>query len=145
MRKLIIVLFLFTSCGPAYKLRRAEKLIAKAELQGAKWKVDTVFQTIHDTIPAFKVDTVLNTRVQIDTIRMLGGGEIVIKRDTIRRTERIQVLGPSIVRTIRVPYTVTKTISAPKENKVAPWWRTAAIIDGVLLLLLLVVIVGRSL
>jgi len=71
------------SCGPASKLRRAEKLIKKAELQGAVWKTDTVFKEIPvfirethlDSIFVAKQgDTVVLTkdRLQVKYVRLQG-------------------------------------------------------------------------
>ncbi|HMG89601.1 MAG TPA: hypothetical protein VK589_06065, partial [Chryseolinea sp.] len=46
-----------TACGPASKLRRAEKLIQKAELQGATWKSDTVYHEVPIFIRQMHGDT----------------------------------------------------------------------------------------
>ena len=60
MRILIIIsALLLTSCGPAAKLRRAERLIRKAEAMGAVWHVDTVFTEREIPVPRVHRDTVV--------------------------------------------------------------------------------------
>lgn len=55
----IIICILLVSCGPASKLKRAERLIAKAEAEGATWKVDTVYREIQVYTPKIEVDTLV--------------------------------------------------------------------------------------
>jgi hypothetical protein len=114
---LAILALLLASCGPAAKLRRAERLIAKAELQGAHWRSDTVWKTTDHFIPVVKRDTmILNT----------PGDTITITKERLQvkiriRRDSIYVAGaclPDTIR-IRVPVSVTKTIEAKQG---LPWW-----------------------
>jgi len=123
--KLLIVLLVLISCGPAAKLRRAERLIAKAELQGAHWGSDTVWKSTDVFIPVIHTDTVvLNT----------PGDTITITRDRLQvklkiRRDSIYVDGKCLPDTIRikVPVTVTKTIEARAGM---PWWAWVLIAIG---------------
>jgi hypothetical protein len=114
----IITIIALVSCGPAAKLRKAERLITQAEELGAKWRVDTVEKLveipirevwekniyaapIHDTIVMEK------ERLKVKVVRLPG--------------DSVYVEGKCAADTIikKVPVTVTKTIEA-KSN--FPWW-----------------------
>ena len=43
MLKFLAILFVMTSCGAAYHLKRAEKHLKKAEQLGAKVTADTIY------------------------------------------------------------------------------------------------------
>ena len=115
--KWVALFLILASCGPTAKLRRAERLIEKAEQQGAKWRVDTVFQRIPVPVPEIRVkevhhalpgDTVVITKERLKIeIRRLPGDTIEVegecKSDTI---------------TVMVPVVVEKEIKA----KGIPWW-----------------------
>lgn len=118
MIRLLFVVLLLTSCGPAAKLRRAEKLIAKAEEQGAKWSVDSVVVEIPVPVESVRVDTVLRVKV---------GDTVVIQKDRLKTIIR-RIPGDTIILmteceadTIRVKQTVTinKTIKAKGWLR---WW-----------------------
>ena len=66
----IIILVLLTSCGPTAKLRRAEKLIKKAEAQGATWRVDTIYKEIAVPIESVRLDTLFKD-VPGDTVTLI--------------------------------------------------------------------------
>jgi hypothetical protein len=102
------------SCSPAAKLRRAEKLIAKAEEQGAKWHVDSVVVEIPVPIESVRVDTVLKVKV---------GDTVVIQKDRLKTIIR-RLPGDTIVLfqecqadtiKVKVTKTIRKTI-APKKG-----------------------------
>src|SRR5690349_17145665 len=57
-----------TSCSPAGKLKRAQKLIDKAEQAGAKWSVDTVYITKEVIVPERVLDTLVRYVNLTDTI-----------------------------------------------------------------------------
>lgn len=113
--KIILVLVLLTSCGPAAKLRKAEKLIKQAEEMGATWTVDTVkVETpvfvpeivVRETISAPVFDTVRieYDRLKIKVVRLPGDSVFVEGRceaDTIYK---------------EVPVTITKTIEAKSKG-----------------------------
>lgn len=109
------------SCGPAAKLRRAEKLIKKAEEQGAVWTVDTVYTTI----------PVVTTETKLDSIFIQKPGDTVILSKDVLKVKIIRLPGDSIFvegecksDTIyqSVPVEVTKTIEAKSWLK---WWMLA--------------------
>lgn len=100
----IFSLLLF-SCGPTAKLKRAQKLIAKAEAQGAQWHTDTVYRDRDILVKEVRTDTVFKP-VQGDTVRIekdrlkikyvkLPGDKVYIEAkaeaDTIRIKETITV------------------------------------------------------
>lgn len=103
-----------TSCGPAAKLRRAEKLIAKAETLGAKWRIDSVQVEVPVPIESVRVDTVQ---------KVLPGDSIVIYKDRlkviVRRVAKdtimIQAECEADTIKVKVTKTITKTI-APKSG-----------------------------
>jgi len=116
-----------SACGPASKLRRAEKLIKKAELQGAVWQVDTVYKEI----PVFLTET------HLDSIFVVKQGDTVfitkdrlsvkitrLKGDTVFVDAKCEA--DTVFR--EVPVTVTKTIEAKSWLK---WWHLLiAIVAG---------------
>lgn len=114
----IALVVLVTSCGPAAKLRRAEKLINKAEELGAKWHVDTVTTMIRVPYPEVYVKEVHHAAV-LDTV--------VIEKDRLKVKvvrlpgDSIFVEGKCAADTIirEVPVTVTKTIEAKGWLR---WW-----------------------
>lgn len=107
----IIGVSLLSSCGPAGKLRMAERLIAKAEAQGAVWSIDTVYKEVPVYVPEVQVDTVvtnvsdtivitkerLTTKVKVDFRDRTVYVNSVCKADTVYK---------------RVVQTVTKRIEA---------------------------------
>lgn len=115
---IIFLLVLFTACGPAGKLRRAEKLIQKAELQGATWKSDTVFTEVPTFIKETRVDTLVSVRVgetvtlikdrlQVKYVRLKGDTVFIDAKcaaDTIK---------------VKVPVNVYRTITAKGWLR---WW-----------------------
>jgi len=115
--KLLILSLILISCGPAYKLRRAERLIKKAEAMGAVWHVDTVYTERDVPVP----------RVQRDTVVVNAPGDtILITKERLRVKVKVQrdsiyVSGECLPDTIRisVPVTVTRTIEAKRG---LPWW-----------------------
>lgn len=113
----VIIALVIASCGPAAKLRRAERLIKKAEAMGAVWHVDTVFKIVPVTTKLVERDTVLLN---------VPGDTITITRDKLRvkvkvMRDSIYVKGECLPDTIKVivPVQVNKTIDAPRG---LPWW-----------------------
>lgn len=114
---LAILAILLASCGPAAKLRRAERLITKAELHGAHWRSDTIWKTTDHFIPVVKRDTV---------VLNAPGDTITITKERLQvkiriRRDSIYVAGACLPDTImiRVPVSITKTIEAKQG---IPWW-----------------------
>jgi len=122
---IVAVLATLTACGPAAKLRRAKRLIAQAEAQGATWSVDTVFAITTVPIKSVEHDTVVYN---------VPGDTIVIIRDKLRvklkvMRDSIYVKGECLPDTIKVivPVQVNKTIECPRGIR---WWEAVL---GVLL------------
>jgi len=116
--KWLVFILILSSCSPAAKLRRAEKLIEKAEGLGAKWHVDSVEKEIFVPVPEIQVrevhpapiyDTVRveKERLKIKIVR-LPGDSVYVERKC--ETDTIKV---------KVTTTVTKTIKAEGWLK---WW-----------------------
>lgn len=114
----ISAILILSSCGPAAKLRRAEKLIKKAEEQGAVWTVDTVFQKIPVPVPQIEVRTIHHA---------IPGDTVVIEKDRLK-VKVVRLPGDSIfvegkceadTITVTVTKTVNKTIEAKGGFK---WW-----------------------
>jgi hypothetical protein len=126
----LLLLLYLTACGPAAKLRRAEKLIAKAEELGAKWRVDSVTVEIPVPVQSVRVDTVE---------RVLPGDSIILEKERLKVVikrlpgDTIMVWAECRADTIkvRVTKTVTKTISA--KGGLKWWWLLVAGAVGVLL------------
>lgn len=111
MIRLLFIILLLSSCGPAAKLRRAEKLIKKAEDMGAVWHVDSVMVEVPVFVPETRVDsifvskpgdtvTLIQDRLKVKYVRLAG--------------DSVFIEGKCDADTIRIKQTVTinKTIKA---------------------------------
>lgn len=106
-------ILLLSSCGPAAMLKRAEKLIAKAESQGAKVKIDTVFITKEIIVPETHFDTVLRQVNFRDTITIIKDKVITrVKINTVSKEIFVETKCPEKKEIVKVPYTVVRKISA---------------------------------
>lgn len=127
MQRWVIIILLMASCGPAAKLRRAERLIKKAEQMGSVWHVDTVTTIQYVPVKSVRIDTAFkNTR---DTV--------VIEKERLRmryytKHDTVHLQGECLPDTIKieVPVTVTKTI----ESRSGPPWWVWLIVCGVFVL-----------
>lgn len=132
----LIVLLMVSGCGPTAKLRRAEKLIKKAELLGAQWKIDTVFQDIPVFVDRIALDTLLISGIK-DTI------EIVQDRLRIKYVrlpgDTVWISGQCDSLTIikEVPVRVEKVIYAPQKG--LKWWQFVLIGAGAMLVLFFII------
>lgn len=109
----LIVALLISGCSPNSKLRRAKKLIAKAEAAGAVWETDTVFSEIKVIVPETKFDTIVKVQSWTDTITVTK--DRVTTRVVVTPSEKIVYIESkcdSVVVEKEVPVTVTKTIHA---------------------------------
>jgi len=106
---------LLASCSPAAKLRRANRLIVKAEKEGAVWRVDTVFRTVEVPVPEVRTDTVFQS-VEGDTV-LIEKDKLSIKYVRLPGN-KVYIEGKSKADTIRIKETVTihKTIKAGKSR-----------------------------
>lgn len=133
-RTSIILLSLFLlSCGPAAKLRRAEKLIAKAEQNGATWRVDTVYTDVPVIINQVKKDTIFQS---------LPGDTVVIEKERLK-VKYVKLPGDSVfiqgeckADTVyqEVATVVTKTIDA--KGGINWYWLVVVALAGLLIGLL---------
>lgn len=118
MRYIIILLLVLLaiamgSCSPNSKLRRAKRLIEKAEAAGAVWETDTVFSEIKVIVPETKFDTIVNIQSWTDTITVTK--DRVTTRVVVTPSEKVVYIESkcdSVVIEKEVPVTVTKTIHA---------------------------------
>lgn len=130
MRLILIISIVLTSCGPAAKLRRAERLINKAEELGAKWHVDTVTTMIRVPVPQIYVKEVHHAPV-LDTV--------IVEKDRLKVKvvrlpgDSIFIEGKCAADTViqEVPVTVTKTIEA--KDGLRWWWLLVAIAAGMII------------
>jgi hypothetical protein len=107
----IIGVALLSSCGPAGKLRRAERLIAKAEAQGAVWSIDTVYKEVPVYVPEVQVDTLV-TNVSDTIVLTKERLTTKVKVDFRDRTVYVNSVCKDDTVYIRVVQTVTKRIEA---------------------------------
>jgi hypothetical protein len=108
---LLSCVVLMTACGPESKLRRAKKLIAKAEAEGISWESDTVYREVKVVVPETKIDTVVSIINWTDTLVITKDRvttKVVVTPST--KTVYIQSVCDSVIVEKRVPYTVTREI-----------------------------------
>lgn len=114
----VIAIILLASCSPASKLRRAEKLIKRAELAGAVWSSDTVFKEIPVFIERVALDTVFVPKV---------GDTVVLTKDRLQvkyvrlRGDTVFIDAECLPDTIKVnvPTIINREITAECRIK---WW-----------------------
>lgn len=137
--RLLLFAFLLISCGPAAKLRRAERLMKEAIAKGAKVKSDTVYQDREKLIKGPST-----------TVTLPGS---VIRRDTTIYQDKIKIRDhwqhDTLYQYVQCPDSVIKwkertaineTIECPPENHT---WRTIALCCGGLFILLFGVLLIR--
>lgn len=126
----LAVFFLVMSCGPAAKLRRAEKLINKAEELGAKWHVDTLMVEVPIVVPSIRVDSIIVSK---------PGDTVVITKDRLKlkyvrlKGDTVFVAAECAADTVikKVPVTIVKTIKA--KGGIKWWWLVVALAVGTFL------------
>lgn len=114
------VVVLLASCSASNLVRRADKLIARAEAKGAKWHTDTTFHTINLHVPGIEFKTTLAAPNWADTILIGSKGKdsIQVKILRIPATPKepekvfVQVACPDQVAAARVPVVVNRKIDA---------------------------------
>jgi hypothetical protein len=104
----VLTLFVLSACGPAAKLRRAQRLENEAIAAGAKVRVDTVFTDVFHpgektTVYLPGAERIRDTTVYQDKIKI----QYIHHHDTVK----VHVECPPD--TIRVPITVHKSIICP--------------------------------
>jgi hypothetical protein len=131
----ILTLTVLASCSPAFKLRKAERLIKQAEALGAKVQVDTVYVT--------KIIEGKTTTINVPVDRLIHSTDtftvyqdkIKLHYRTVHDTLRLTVECPPD--TIRVPITVHKSIICPDCPKDKLWKGIGIGAGGILILLIL--------
>ncbi len=120
----VTIMMALFGCGPAHKLRKAERLIKQAEEQGAVWHSDTVTVEKKVIVPGDSV------RIEIPIWSKVRDTVIYKDRAVLRIThshDTVRLQAECLPDTIRVevPVTVNRTIVAPPAKS---WWRTVAIV-----------------
>lgn len=114
----------FASCSPTTKLKRAKRLIALAEAQGAVWKTDTLWQTKTVIVPETHFDTVLRQVNFRDTIIVQKDKVVTkLKIDTVRKEIFVSTDCPPDTVVVKVPVEVNRELSAPGYTKFGMIWR----------------------
>jgi hypothetical protein len=127
---LLVMIYLLSGCSPARKLKRAEKLIAKAEEQGAKWHVDTVTVEVPVFVPSVRVDS---------TIVIKAGDTVTIEKERLKvryirlKGDTIKIEAECAADTIykKIPVTIVKTIKS--KGGIKWWWIPIALLVGAIL------------
>lgn len=141
MKKVILILFLFSACSSPNKLlKKAEKLIAEAEAKGATWHSDTVYKEIPIITPKIQFDTIVKT-VPGDTVFIVKNN-VKVKIVKLKGDSTfVDVLIPADTVIKEVPVTVTKIIEAePKYD----WYVWLIIGFAAGALLTIVIVLRRS-
>jgi hypothetical protein len=109
--RFLILLIILSSCSSANKLRRAEKLISKAEELGAKWRVDSVQVEVPVIVPEIRVDSIFVAKPGDSVVIFKDRLKVILKR---MAKDTIMIQAECLADTIRVKVTktVTKTIQA---------------------------------
>lgn len=134
--KYTLILLLLLACGPAGKLRRAEKLIAKAELLGAKVTTDTIYIEKKVIVPEYRWDTVGIYQTLTDTI-IVNNEKIVtrIKIDTVTKTWYVDNIIKGDTVFVTMPAQVNNDITVPKQMNPWPWIIAALVLVAIILLI----------
>lgn len=128
----VLIFFVLSSCGPASKLRRAQRLENEAIAAGAKIKYDTVFTDVFH--PGEKTTVYLPGTVRDTTITIY---QDKIKIQYVHRHDTVRVYVECPPDTIKVPITIHKSIICPPPNHT---WRTLTLfLAGVLILFVVIV------
>lgn len=124
---IFILATLFLGCSANYHLKKAEKHLKKAVINGASVKVDTVYKTVSVVVPETRIDTVLQHVNFRDTI-VVSKDKIVtkIKYDTVSRRLYVHTTSKADTVRIEVPVTVTKEIKSGWPR----WWLLVAALAG---------------
>lgn len=129
----LVLAVIVSACGPASKLRRAERLITKAEAYGAKWHVDTLWRTVEISVPEVTTDTIFKA-TEGDTVFLTKDRLHIQFRDLPGDSVFIEgTCDPDTVK-VNVPVEVTKTIEAKNNSWI---WYLVCYILGMLTLLIL--------
>lgn len=112
---IIVVSLLVLSCGPSQKLRKAEKLIAKAIEQGAEVKNDTIYKNIRLSVPGVAFNTTLSSPNWNDTLYIRGKDSTIVKIKRIPGPVEklfVEVKQPAKTIVQKVPVVIEREIKA---------------------------------
>lgn len=122
----IISIIFLVSCSGAAKLRRAEKLIKRAEAAGASWSSDTVFIDKEVIVPEIRLDSFVVVKLG-DTVRIekekLSIKLVKMRGDTVFVDAACL---PDTIK-IKVPHNVYRTIQAKGWLR---WWHLVLVLIG---------------
>lgn len=85
---MMAVILGLASCGSAWKLKRAQKLINSAIENGAK--VDSLKTVVHDTIHTTKVEKQIEIVKKIDTVKVIEKCKEIIKSASKKKVNDLQ-------------------------------------------------------
>ncbi len=108
---LIVAALVMVGCSAENKLRRAKKLIAKAEAEGVEWKADTVYRDVIVTVPSVHFDTLVKVERWTDTLTVTRDKittRVVVTPST--KTVYIESKAEPVTIIKRVPVTVNREI-----------------------------------
>lgn len=111
----VLLMWLLSSCGPGYHLKRRDYHERKAIEKGARVDADTTYKTLFVPVPieSVKTDTVFKSTLG-DTVR-IEKERLSIKYVQLPG-EKVYIEGEckadTIIQKVEVPVTVTKKISA---------------------------------
>lgn len=131
--RFITIFLLFASCSSGWKanwqLRRAEKLINKAEAAGVQWKKDTVYRDITVYVPSVRYDTLFKSEPN-DTIRITKS-RLQIKYVRLPG-DTVWIDGECEADTIiqKVTTYINNEIKAEKSGGIKWWWLLVAACIG---------------
>lgn len=118
--KYLILALLLSSCSGAQLLKKAERLIRKAEQKGAKWSYDTTFQMVKLKTDPIKVQFTPKPLIFNDTIVFRDTITNVVTKVLVReKTVAAATDCPPQEKIVKVPVTVIKTIKAKIP---ITWW-----------------------
>lgn len=126
----VIIAILLASCGPASKLRRAERLINKAEELGAKWHIDS----IRVEVPVFIIET------RVDSIFIQKQGDTVVLEKERLKVKIMRLPGDTVkveaecsADTVRVQVTKVITTTIEAKSGLGWYWLIVAAAGGMIL------------
>jgi len=109
----LLVVIMISSCSPAGMLKRAGRLIKKAEQRGAKWGSDTIYIDREVITKEVKLDTLIKQVDFRDTMTVVKDRIVTkVKVDVKEKTVYVDSKCKSDTVKIHVPVEVTKTIQA---------------------------------
>ena len=126
---LLLIIFLLSSCGPTFYLKKAERALKKAEQLGAQVQVDTIYKEHLVFVDSIRVDSIFTSKV---------GDTVYISKDRLK-IKYVHLKGDSVfiegkceadTVKIQVPVSVTKEIKSGLGIWTVIQWSLLALIVG---------------